>query len=255
MFCQLPEVDAAKSSRKVLSEAVRVLTDEYGARVEPQDRSVKVQFPSFDMHVDVVPARPLGDDWEIPDHSERTAGWQKTNPLELAALTTTMNNENSQLYVPVVKLIRQTRRANLDKRPGGLYFEILAYHAFATGCAGSLPERYVDAVSSIADQLEAVVAGGGLEDPSMEGELIDVRATALQMSTAARVFRSLAARVQAALDTSDDCRAAADFRAILGKRSDDDEWVFPLPEYCNENGTPKYTQKGLSYVPGEGRFA
>jgi hypothetical protein len=84
----------------------------------------------------------------------------------------------------VVKLVRQTRRANLGKRPGGLYFEILTYHAFAAGCSGSLPERYVGALASIADQLEAVVAGGDVEDPSMEGEVITVRATDQQMRTA-----------------------------------------------------------------------
>jgi hypothetical protein len=256
VLCRLPEVDTSKSSRQVLGEVVRVLRAKYDTRVEPQDRSVKVQFPDFDLHVDAVPARPCGDDWEIPDHSEHSVNWQKTNPLELATLTTTMNAENAKLYVPVVKLVRQTRRANLGKRPGGLYFEILTYHAFAAGCSGSLPERYVGALASIADQLEAVVAGGDVEDPSMEGEVITVRATDQQMRTAATVFRGLASRAQAALDSkTDECRAAAEFRAILGQRSDDNTWVFDLPEYCNEDGTTKYTEKGLSYVPGEGRFA
>ena len=167
-----------------------------------------------------------------------------------------MNANNAKLYVPAVKLIRQTRRANLGKRPGGLYFEILTYHAFAGGCTGTLPDRYVSALESIAVQLEAVVAGGEVEDPSMDGEVITVRATAQQMSTAATVFRGLASRAEAALDSKvDDCKAAVEFRAILGQRSDDDEWVFPLPDYCNDDGSTKYTQKGLSYVPGEGRFA
>ena len=169
-----------------------------------------------------------------------------------------MNAENAKLYVPVVKLVRQTRREplNLGKRPGGLYFEILTYHAFAAGCSGSLPERYVGALASIADQLEAVVAGGDVEDPSMEGEVITVRSTDQQMRTAATVFRGLASRAQAALDSkTDECKAAAAFRAILGQRSDDNTWVFDLPEYCNEDGTTKYTEKGLSFVPGEGRFA
>ena len=257
VFCRLPGVSTSKTSRQVLDEVVRVLRRELDARVEPQDRSVKIQFPDFEMHVDAVPARPHGDDWEIPDHSERSLDWQKTNPLRLAELTTTMNTDNANLYVPTVKLVRQTRRANLGKWPGGLYFEILTYHAFANGSTGSLPERYVSALSSIADQLEAVVAGDQIVDPSMEGEVITVRATDLQMKTASTVFRGLASRAQTALDlpVDDDCKAAAEFRTILGRRSDDDEWVFETPEYCNADGSKKYTQKGLSYVPGEGRFA
>lgn len=256
VFCRLPDVDISKSSRQVLDEVTRVLKSEFGARVEPQDRSAKIHFPDFDMHVDAVPARPCGDDWEIPDHSERSVNWRRTNPLELASLTAKMNASNAKLYVPVVKLVRQTRRANLGKRPSGLYFEILTYHAFAGGCSGSLSERFVGALGGIAGQLEDVVAGGQVEDPSMDDEVISVRVTEQQMSTAATVFRSLASRAATALDSkTDDCKAAAEFRAILGQRTDDDEWVFELPTYCNADGTTKYTQKGLSYVPGEGRFA
>jgi hypothetical protein len=255
VFCQLPDLDTTKTSREVLEHVVGVLRTTYGERVEPQDRSVKVQFREFDMHVDAVPARPAGQYWEIPDHSERSFEWQKTNPIELGDLTTEMNDANDDLYVPVVKLVRATRRAHLDNRPGGLYFEILTYHAFAAGLTGSLPERYVAAVDSIATQLEGVVNGDDVADPSMPDEVIDVRATAAQYETAASVFRDLATRAAAALNSTDDCQAAAEFRRLLGQRTDDDEWVFPLPNYCNADGTQKYTQKGLGFVPGEGRFA
>lgn len=255
VFCQLPDVDTAKTSRQVLDELVRALQDHYGDRVEEQDRSVKVDFPDFGLHVDAVPARPAGAYWEIPDHSDRSTNWQTTNPLELGKLSTTMNQNNNDLYVPVVKLIRQTRRAHLGKRPGGLFFEVLTYHAFDAGLGGSLSERYVAALDSIATQLEAVVDGNDVEDPSMPGEVIVVRATDAEFTTAATTFRNLATRAQSALDDDDDCVAAAEFRKILGQRTDDDDWVFPIPEYCNEDGTKKHTQAGLTVVPGTGRYA
>ena len=138
---------------------------------------------------------------------------------------------------------------------GGLYFEILTYHTFAGGLDGSLPERFVAALDSVASQLEAVVAGGDVEDPSMKGEVISVRATDAQFQAAASCFRDLATRAQVALDDDDDCKSAAVFREILGQRTDDNEWVFPLPDYCNEDGTKKYTQAGLTVAPGSGRYA
>ncbi len=73
VFCKLPDVDASKSSREVLGEIVRVLRAAYGDRIGEQDRSVKVDFSDFGLHVDAVPARPVGTCWEIPDHSERSA--------------------------------------------------------------------------------------------------------------------------------------------------------------------------------------
>ena len=255
VFCQLPDIDTSKSSRQVLGEVVSVLRDEFDDRVKVQDRSVKVDFPDFGLHIDAVPARPAGTCWEIPDHSTRSTDWQKTNPVEFGTLTTAMNKANDDLYVPVTKLVRQTRRAHLGKRPGGLYFEILTYHAFSAGISGSLTERYVAVLNSIATQLEDVVDGGDVDDPSMPDEVITVRATQAQFEDAAAKFRSLATTAQDALDIDDDCGAAAEFRKLLGQRTDDQEWVFPMPDYCNEDGTKRYTQAGLAVVPSSGRFA
>jgi hypothetical protein len=89
----------------------------------------------------------------------------------------------------------------------------------------------------------------------MRGEVIVVRATPIQFQTAATTFRDLATRAQDALNDEDDCKAAAEFRKLLGQRTDDDEWVFPIPDYCNEDGTKKHTQAGLTVVPGKGRYA
>lgn len=231
-------------------------------RVERQDRSIKVTFPDFDLHVDAVPARPAADNsdyWEIPD---REGEWTNTNPEELTRLSSQMNDKYDDLYVPIVKLIRQTRRANLGKRPGGLYFEILTYHAFKAGLTGdNLAQLYVAALRSVADQLHEVVGGGEVDDPTMEGEYITVRVTAAQMETAATKFAALATKAEKALE-DDTCPAALAFREILGKNSDD-EWVFPMPATCNVDGTAKSfntlsstaTAGDDDIPPGNRRFA
>lgn len=215
----------------------RILKDDFGEdRVERQDHAIEVDFPDYDLDVDAVPARPCGDYWEIPD---RDGEWTETNPEELTKLSSDLNERYEDLYVPIVKLIRQTRRANLGKRPGGLYFEILTYHAFNAGLKGdNISELYVGALRSIADQLEEIVDGAEVDDPTMPGEFIKVRVTAAQLKTAADKFAVLATTAEEALKSDDLCAAALAFRQTLGK-NDDDEWVFPMPASCNDDGTKK----------------
>lgn len=234
----------------------RILVDAYGQdRVERQDRSIQVDFPDFDLFVDAVPARPTGDHWEIPDGDD---GWVETNPEVLTTLSTAMNQRYAERYVPVVKLIRQTRRANVGKRPGGFFFEILAYHAFDADVAGdNIPELYVNALAAIADQLDEVVAGGDVVDPTIEGAMITIRVDDDSLEAAATTFRDLGTRAANALADDDHCRAAKAFRDMLGKTSDG-TWVFEMPATCNDDGTKRAVGliAGDRQVPaGDRRFA
>ncbi len=262
VLSKLPALAADKDPQDLLDDVTSVLKSKYDDdRLERQDRSIKVLFPDFDLHVDVVPARPAGDYLEIPDRPDNDGnGWQKTNPEKLTALSTEMNDRYDDDYVPVVKLVRQARRANLGKRPGGLYFEILTYHAFNLGLDADCPATlFVGALRSIATQLANVVASGaGIADPTMPGEVISIRCTDAQMATAASTFADLATRAEEALADEDPCAAAKKFRDILGKNADD-EFVFPMPAVCNDDGTRRTVAAiipGDRKVPaGDGRFA
>lgn len=234
--------------------------DDFENHFERQDRSIKVDFPDYDLHVDVVPARPAGSYWEIPD---RDGEWIETNPEELTTLSSAMNERYNALYVPIVKLIRQTRRHNLGKRPGGFYFEILAYQAFDAGLEGdNIAELYASALRAIATQLDDVVAGGEVDDPTMPGVVITIRASDTQMQTAATTFDALATKAKDALDNLDKCPAAVAFREIFGDTTDGD-WVFPMPAECNDDGTKRIfgvltgnEKSGDKEVPaGDRRFA
>ena len=118
VFSKLPDIDWTVAPVQLLAQFRDVLASEFGAGlVELQDRSVKVEFPSFELSVDAVPARPHLSHWEVPD---RHGGWEKTNPERLGSLTTEMNGHHQGHYVPTVKLIRQARRAQLGEgQPGG----------------------------------------------------------------------------------------------------------------------------------------
>lgn len=260
VFCKIPEVDTSLTSQAVLTTFLDVLVAVYGAdRVKKRDRSIQVAFPDYDLHVDVVPARPLDDNWELPQRTVEGADWQETNPIKFGELTTQMNKDFNELYVPVVKLIRQTRRTALGKRPGGLYFEVLTYHAFASGLTGkNIQTLYVQALEHIAGQLQSVVDGGAVDDPALETP-INVRVSDTEFTTAATAIAKVAKLAREAYDDDNSCRAAKTYQDLLGTRSDDAEPVFELPDYCNADGTTKAgLSAGESTVPGSGtspRFA
>lgn len=257
VLSKLPRLPLSVGAQELLGHFAAVLAAAYGVgRVEVQDRSVKVRFPASGLAVDVVPARPCPPYIEIPD---RSGSWEVTNPEALTALTTAMNNRYDGEYVPLVKLIRQTRRRNLDKRPGGFYFEILTYHAADGGldkrCTATL---FTSALRSIATQLQAVVAGAAVADPTMPGAAISIRATGAQMRAAAVTFDALASKAETALNMAL-CPSAKAFREIFG-RNDDGDWVFEMPAACNEDGTAKQLHRvsspGERTIPaGDGRFA
>jgi hypothetical protein len=267
VLSKLPDLPADETPADVLAHVVKVLRAEYDTedekRVKAQDRSATVEFPDFGMHVDVVPARPAGDYLEIPDkQDDGSITWKTTNPEELTALSSQLNSDFDDEYVPVVKLARQARRTHLGRngKPGGLFFEILTYHAFKDGGLDdeSTASLFTGTLRSIATQLRAVVNGGTVADPTMDGEVITVRATDDEFSSAATTFEGLATKAEDALASEDRCAAAKKFRDILGK-NDDGDWVFEMPATCNDDGTAKSVavmSAGDRTVPaGDGRFA
>jgi hypothetical protein len=159
-----------------------------------------------------------------------------------------MNKRYQGLYVPIVKLIRQTRRAHLAKRPGGLFFEVLSYRAFDDGVEGeNVPQLYVSALRRVANHLNEVVAGAEVADPTMPGATLSVRVTKDQMASAAAKFAGVASVAETALAHKERCVTAIKFRECLGKNGDD-IWVFPLPYDCNEDGSQK---EGATIVAGD----
>ncbi len=257
VFSRLPDIPDNVLPGDLLNKIYNVLVKEYGLdRVERQDRSIKVDFPEYDLSVDAVPARPKNDHWEIPD---RHGGWEETNPEYLGELTSTMNDKHGGHYVPTVKLIRQVRRAHLDHRPAGLYYEILAYHAFNEGFdAETAAEYFTRGLRRGADQLRKAIDQGGLDDPTLSGKHITTRATATQLGDAYTKLTELASTAEKALASEDRCAAAKLYQEILGE-TPDEEWVFPLPDDCEEDGRakilPTITPGSRKIPPGDSRFA
>lgn len=245
VFTKLTKLDTSANPRTVF-EAVRdVLVAKYGERAQPQARSIKVTFPTDgeeDFHGDVVPAVRKGDSWAIPrrdtrrwDAPEVEERWVETDPEKMTELTSDMNAtlevDGQGAYVPVVKLVRQTRWHHRGKeKPGGFYFELMTYWVFAGGMDGdSFAEILARTLRAIAVQLES---GAPLIDPIL-GREYKPAPDPDDRADAAAVFSDLASNAERAL-TLDRCPAAAIWRSILGEN--DRGPVFPLPPGCDEKG-------------------
>lgn len=234
VFCQLPGLPDSEDPQDLLERFVDVLATPYGDRVSKNDRSVKVNFPDFDMHVDVVPARYADDAWEIP---HKDGGWERTHPVKFGELTTARNHDHDGNYVPAVKLLRQTRRALLgDAKPGGLFVDVAAYHAFADiadassdEAPRSTAEYYTVALETMVPILRGHADGTSpLMNPALSNQELHVRATQDELNAIADAWESAAADARAALIATDEQEAARTFKRLLGKNSEGDD-VFTVP--------------------------
>lgn len=241
VFSKLAALGSDASPSAVFEEVALVIEGEYGERAHRQRRSVKVDFgPEF--AVDVVPAVKLAYRWGIPSKDptswETERRWVETDPEKLGELTRQRNRtcevSGQGAYVPLVKLIRQVREHHLgDLSPGGLYFELMTYWAFAS--PPSAGDGFAGIMAAVLRSIEAQLAQSGsspLIDPVLERPF-DPLPTSEEVASALATFKELANNAARALEL-DRCPAAALWRQIIGRNNRG--WCFPLPDGCDEEG-------------------
>jgi Second Messenger Oligonucleotide or Dinucleotide Synthetase domain len=245
VFTKLTKLDTSADPNAVFEGVRRVLVAKYGDSAEPQSRSIKVTFPidgEEDFAVDVVPAVRMGSRWAIPRHDRELwtspdAGerWRETDPEKLTELSTKLNDkikvDGQGAYVPVVKLVRQTRRHHRgDEKPGGFYFELLTYWTFVADLQGdSFAELFAATLRAVATQL---ASSSPLTDPVLD-KSYKPDPEPEDLDAAAALFAGLATKAELALTVAR-CPAAALWREILGEN--DLGSCFPLPPGCDEKG-------------------
>jgi hypothetical protein len=245
VFTKLTKLDTSADPNDVFEAVRRVLVAKYGDRAEPQSRSIKVTFPidgEEDFGVDVVPAVRMGSRWAIPRHDRELwkspdAGerWRETDPEKLTELSAKLNDkvkvDGQGAYVPIVKLVRQTRRHHRgDEKPGGFYFELMTYWTFMADLEGdSFAELFAATLRSLSTQLASSTP---LTDPVFD-KPYKPEPDPDDRAAAAALFADLATKAELAL-TLARCPAAALWREILGEN--DRGPCFPLPPGCDEKG-------------------
>lgn len=165
-----------------------------------------------------------------------------------------MNAAHNGYYVPTVKLLRQTRRAVLGKtKPGGFFIEMVAYQAFASGLVSGndQAEYYVSALGEASKIINNFVTLGiQVQDPTLPGHTISLRAADDELDAARTRFSDAAAAANAAIEEEDEGKAALTFRQLLGENGDG-ETVFPMPPGFDEDGTKRASviSPGARVVP------
>ncbi|MFD4197645.1 SMODS domain-containing nucleotidyltransferase [Amycolatopsis thermoflava] len=272
VFVRLAKATDSLRPGEILDHVTDVLEDAFLGQVTRQHRSVMIDFPDFDLSVDVVIARPCVDHpaehWQIPEKIEEDgrATWIETNPIKMSELTTEANGDfllsGTGVYVPLVKLIRQIRRTWVEAQPGGYYFEVLAYQAFQDlqPTENTVAGYLCVILREIADRLPDYVTEGPA-DPTLDERTITTKATQEQIEAAADRIAVAAQLAEDARDEGDICASALKWQELLGKtqQTDKPEYVFALPEACDADGTEKPMGglvKGAPAVPaGRGRYA
>ncbi|MCT2357874.1 SMODS domain-containing nucleotidyltransferase [Brevibacterium casei] len=266
VFVRLPDVPNDVTSKDILDRFFTVLHAEFGSdddghrRTKRQDRSLQVSFPEYDLYVDAVPARPYrdGETWEIPQKGDADK-WVRTNPEKLTSLSSEMNAAHEGYYIPTVKLLRQTRRSILGagKKPGGFFIEAATYQAFASGLVSG--NDHAEYYASALEEVNKIIAnyvsyGVGVDDPTLPGRMISIRATDDELDAAKTRFADAARVAREALDEEDEGEAALAFQKLLGKNGDD-ETVFPMPPGFNEDGSKRASaiSAGARTVPAGAR--
>lgn len=241
VFVKLTNLDTRAAPREAFDPVVRVLTENYGGRAEPQRRSIKVSFDTDGdgFAVDVVPAVRYGERWGLPNRDREVWGdrerrWIETDPEQLGMLTVRQNRTptvgDQGAYVPTVKLVRQIRKHNLgDAKPGGLYFELLAYRSFESGIGG---ESHAEILAATLSRIANLLGEGVVIDPVL-GTPYSPAPDAAALEAARQRFSKIASEADQALST-ETCPAAATWRRLLG--SNDRGACFPLPDGCDEAG-------------------
>lgn len=241
VFAKLRYLDTSADPREAFDPVTRVLDANYGERAEPQRRSIKVSFGSDgdEFAVDVVPAVRYGKRWALPNRDRafwenRDRRWIETDPEKLGELTVSQNRApkvgDNGAYVPTVKFVRQIRKHNLgDAKPGGLYFELLAYWAFEQGISG---DSHAQILATTLRRVATLLGQGVVIDPVL-GSAYSPAPGADELEAARQRFSKIAGEAEEAL-TMETCPAAATWRRLFG--SNDRGACFPLPGGCDEDG-------------------
>lgn len=231
-------------------------------QTEVKDVEAAIGGGAFPFTVDVVPARPAGENYEIPqvalvrddgriviDEQRRiakqmTGEWLETNPLALNDETTKRNGElligGRGAFVPLVKHLRQIRTAHLSGvKPSSLLYEFALHEGVTSGrvAGDSWADLTKAAIDYVWERLTELDSDPVL-DPVLR-EPYSPSPSAGDLATAVGKWREIARRANTAVIARDRCTAANAWQFVFGKSERTSPLpVFPTPPGCTGTGNP-----------------
>lgn len=224
---QRPDVDIIALTNHTINDNPQIVLDAVHTALKDigytnltvNRRSVNVKLKKVDM--DVVPIISDGyGGYLIPDiHLEE---WLVTNPPAHTEWTVEVNKNANGRFKPLVKLFKWWRRENLSdlKRPKGFILECLvAKHM--NYYESNYEKLFVYLLETIRDSYGIYASLGiipHLEDPGVAGNNVFSAVTADEFKTFYEKVKEQAAIARNALNETDDDKALALWRQVLGNR-------------------------------------
>ena len=118
--------------------AVKRILDDYPdatAVASGQRRSVHLEFPTHDLHLDIVPAvaeNGIEAPVKVPDRPLKE--WIDSHPLGYREKLTALNQKHGERLRPLIKLVKAWRDVQMTiRRPKSYVLEVMVYHAVNDG--------------------------------------------------------------------------------------------------------------------------
>lgn len=153
----VPQEQRDRTPRAVLLDLKGALDDYPDATAEAsgQRRSVRLTFENVDCQLDLVPAFTKGDlhdPLEVPER--QTQAWINSNPLGYADLLSVLNGEHAGKVVPLVKLFKGWREAQLaNRKPKSYVLEAIVYFAVRDGYVELKDRSWEEVVAGLLDHV------------------------------------------------------------------------------------------------------
>jgi Second Messenger Oligonucleotide or Dinucleotide Synthetase domain len=180
----IPDSHLERTPNSVLLEVKRVLDDypDASAETSGQRRSVHLEFPSHDLHLDIVPVvAPNGADAVVmvPDRPQER--WIKSDPLGYATRLSKLNQKHGSKVKPLIKLVKAWRDVQMKtRRPKSYVLEVMVLTAVEDGaielCDRSTAQNVADFFAYVVAKYQGLMDNGSesprIADPQVGGAYI-----------------------------------------------------------------------------------
>ena len=255
----IPDDHLERTPNAVLLEVNSVLQDYPSAVIntEGQRRSIRLEFPTDDLCLDIVPAAAkngLDQSLRVPDRPRQE--WIRSDPLGYAARLTEVNQANGGKLVPLVKLVKAWRDEQMDRRrPKSYVLEVMLIYAVEDGslvlCDRSVADNVHDAFEYITDKYADLMDNGSaaprIPDPQVSGHYITKGWERSHFETFMRRAREARIAAGRALAAQDAAAASEEWKRVFGSRwPSDDEVRLAIHQEAaaHQPGTAKIAQSG-----------
>lgn len=246
----IPDVDVLlfvpqeerNSTPNSLLRRVKTLLDDYPdtSIAAGQRRSVRLEFPLHELHLDIVPAvaaNGLENPLEIPNRE--TEKWIESDPLGYKESLSALNAEHGEKVVPLIKLIKTWRDVHMQvRRPKSYLLEVIVFQALEGGSVVTEDRSMAAVVAGffghVADKWEELMDLGEdvprVLDPQLGNPLPGnwERPHFETFMRRVREARKAAERAVAFEEDDDVDRASEQWRSIFGEHWPSDEEVKQL---------------------------